>query len=158
MYIVHTHKLPHDLQLAWSVGVIAPKSIFMKEIDDNNRFTLFIIAIMLGINIVIGLVIASWLLRPIKNLMTAAKGIEEESFNPDELTEIAARKDELGQMARVFQEMGNTIYVRQQGMKSQLHKLRQEKDEAKKAAIASQKGQSNSLQLILNRARSVRNK
>ncbi|BBC26980.1 cache domain-containing protein [Pseudanabaena sp. ABRG5-3] len=157
-YIVSTHKLAKELQLNWSVGIIVPKSIFMQEIDDNNRVTLIIIVIMLGVNILIGLAIASWLLRPIKDLMTAAKGIEEESFNPEELTTIAARKDELGQMARVFQEMGSTIYERQQGMKSQLRKLRAEKDEAKKAAIASQMGQSNSLQLILSRARAVRNK
>jgi HAMP domain-containing protein len=157
-YIVTTHKLAKDLQLDWSVGIIVPKSIFMQEIDDNNRLTLIIIVIMLGVNILIGLAIASWLLRPIKHLINAAKEIEEESFDPEGLTMISARKDELGQMARIFQEMGSTITERQQGMKSQLRKLREEKDEAKKAAIASQIGQSNSLQLILNRARSIRNK
>ena len=61
-------------------------------------------------------------------------------------------------MARVFQEMGSTIADRQKGMKSQLSKLREEKDEAKKIAIASQMGQSNSLQQILSRARSLRSK
>ena len=130
----------------------------MQEINDNNRVTIAIIVTMLGINILIGLAISAWLLRPIKNLMNAAKEIEEESFNPEELDSVAQRKDELGQMARVFQEMGSTIADRQNGMKSQLSKLREEKDEAKKIAIASQMGQSNSLQQILSRARSLRSK
>jgi sensor histidine kinase YesM len=155
-YIVSTHKLNQDLQLDWSVGIVVPKSIFMQEIDTNNRVTLAIIVIMLGVNILIGLAIASWLLRPIKDLMTAAKGIEEESFNAEELDSVAQRQDELGQMARVFQEMGSTIAERQNGMKNQLSKLRAEKDEAKKAAIASQMGQSNSVESLLRRARSLR--
>ena len=155
-YFVSTHKLDNKAQPDWSVGVIVPKSVFMEEIDANNRLTIGIIVIMLGVNIVIGLVIASWLLKPIKELMNAAKEIEEETFNPDELQNVATRQDELGQMARVFQEMGSTVAERQQGMLSQLHKLRAEKDEAKKAAIASQMGQTNSLQLILQRSRAVR--
>jgi hypothetical protein len=157
-YIVSTHKLNKDLQLNWSVGIIVPKSIFMQEVDANNRVTLVIIVIMLGLNILIGLAISAWLLRPIKNLMTAAKEIEEESFDPEELDSVAQRKDELGQMARVFQEMGSTIAERQNGMKSQLSKLRAEKDEAKKMAIASQMGQGNSLQSILSRSRAARKK
>ncbi len=128
----------------------------MQEIDTNNRVTLVIIVIMLGVNILIGLAIASWLLRPIKNLMTAAKEIEEESFNPEELASVAQRQDELGQMARVFQEMVSTIAERQNGMKSQLSKLRAEKDEAKKAAIASQMGQTNSVESLLSRSRALR--
>jgi sigma-B regulation protein RsbU (phosphoserine phosphatase) len=88
-YIVSTHKLNRDLQLDWSVGIIVPKSIFMQEVDANNRTTLVIIVIMLGATILIGLAISSWLLRPIKNLMKAAKEIEEESFDPEELTSVA---------------------------------------------------------------------
>ena len=157
-YIVSTHKLNRDLQLDWSVGIIVPKSIFMQEVDENNRTTLIIIVIMLGATILIGLAISSWLLRPIKDLMKAAKEIEEESFDPEELTSVAQRKDELGQMARVFQDMGSTIAERQNGMKSQLSKLRKEKDEAKKMAIASQLGQGDSLQSILSRSRAARHK
>ena len=93
-YILGTNKLNKDLNLDWSVGVIVPKSIFMQEINDNNRVTIAIIVTMLGINILIGLAISAWLLRPIKNLMNAAKEIEEESFNPEELDSIAQRKDE----------------------------------------------------------------
>lgn len=156
-YILSTQKLSKDLQLDWSVGIIVPKSIFMQEIDANNRFTLIIIVIMLGVNILIGLAISAWLLRPIKNLMISAKNIEEDSFEPEELDSVAQRQDELGQMARVFQEMGSTIAERQNGMKSQLRQLREEKDEAKKMAIASQMGQGNSLQSILNRSRATRN-
>ncbi|MCA6611065.1 MAG: HAMP domain-containing protein [Pseudanabaena sp. M158S2SP1A06QC] len=156
-YILSAHKLSKDSQLNWSVGIIVPKSIFMKEIDDNNRVTLIITITMLGINIVVGLAISSWLLRPIKNLMVAAKEIEEDSFNPEGLEAIATRKDELGKMARVFQEMGSTVAERNQGLKLQLNKLREDNDEAKKAAMSLSTG-SNSLKSILSRARAARSK
>ena len=157
-YLLSTHKLPKDLQLDWSLGVVVPKSIYMQEIDTNNQATFVIILIMLGVNILVGLAIATWLLNPIKNLMNAAKDIEEESFNPEELTSVAKRNDELGQMARVFQEMGSTIAERQQGMKSQLRQLRQEKDEASKAAFNLQMGQTYSLPSLLSRSRAARSK
>ena len=157
-YLLSTHKLPKDLQLDWSLGVVVPKSIYMQEIDANNQATFVIILIMLGVNILVGLAIATWLLNPIKNLMNAAKDIEEESFNPEELTSVAKRNDELGQMARVFQEMGSTIAERQQGMKSQLRQLRQEKDEASKAAFNLQTGQTYSLPSLLSRSRAARSK
>ena len=157
-YLLSTHKLPKDLQLDWSLGVVVPKSIYMQEIDTNNQATFVIILIMLSVNILVGLAIATWLLNPIKNLMNAAKDIEEESFNPEELTSVAKRNDELGQMARVFQEMGSTIAERQQGMKSQLRQLRQEKDEASKAAFNLQMGQTYSLPSLLSRSRAARSK
>ncbi len=157
-YLLSTHKLPKDLQLDWSLVVVVPKSIYMQEIDTNNQATFVIILIMLGVNILVGLAIATWLLNPIKNLMNAAKDIEEESFNPEELTSVAKRNDELGQMARVFQEMGSTIAERQQGMKSQLRQLRQEKDEASKAAFNLQTGQTYSLPSLLSRSRAARSK
>lgn len=157
-YIISMHKLDRDLQLGWSVGIVVPKAIFMEEIDANNRFTLIVVVIVLGINILVGLIISAWLLHPIKNLMTAAKEIEADSFNPEGLATITNRNDELGQMARVFQEMGSTITDRSQGMKRQLNKLREENDEAKKAAISSSAGQSNSLQSILSRSKAARSK
>ena len=113
---------------------------------------------MLAINILIGLLIASWLLLPIKKLMIAAKEIETDSFDPDGLTKITTRNDELGQMARVIQVMGSTISDRNQGMKSQLKKLREENDNAKKIAMSASSGQNNSLQSILSRSRSARSK
>jgi hypothetical protein len=60
-------------------------------------------------------------------------------------------------MARVFQEMGSTVAERNQGLKLQLNKLREDNDEAKKAAMSLSMG-SNSLKSILSRARAARNK
>lgn len=157
-YIVSMHKLSKDLQLDWAIGVIVPKSIFMQEIDTTNRFTLMMIVAMLGVNIVLGLAISTWLLRPIKSLMQAAKQIEDDSFNPEKLDSVANRKDELGQMARLFQEMGNTITERHSGMKNQLSKLREEKEKATMAIIDSQMGLNNWAKSILSRSRSARNK
>ncbi len=45
------------------------------------------------------------------------------NYDPDSLTEVAARADELGQLTRVFQHMANQVYAREQRLKQQVQEL-----------------------------------
>jgi len=56
-----------------------------------------------------------------------------ETFDPDDLADVAARPDALGQLARVFQRMAREVYAREQRLKQQVQKLRIELDEARQA-------------------------
>jgi hypothetical protein len=44
---------------------------------------------------------------------SAASEVERDAFQPDALTEVAKRSDELGQLARVFTHMVNTVKARE---------------------------------------------
>jgi DNA-binding NtrC family response regulator len=56
-------------------------------------------------------------LQNVARLTDAAAAVEVETFDPDSLSELAARSDALGQLARVFQRMAREVYARQQHLK-----------------------------------------
>jgi CheY-like chemotaxis protein len=72
-------------------------------------------------------------LKHVARLTHAAAAVQDETFEPEMLSEVAARNDELGQLARVFQRMADEIYLREQRLKQQMHELRIVVDEVKKA-------------------------
>ena len=72
-------------------------------------------------------------LRQVACLTDAAAAVEVGTFDLGGLAEVAQRPDELGQLARVFESMARQVYAREQRLKQQLHELRIEIDEAKKA-------------------------
>lgn len=59
-------------------------------------------------------------LRNVTRLTDAAAAVEAETFDPNSLTEVAARPDALGQLAQVFQRMAGEVYARQQHLKQQV--------------------------------------
>ncbi|MEE3719089.1 cache and HAMP domain-containing protein [Tumidithrix elongata RA019] len=154
--LVNVTKLHSKDGLDWLIVVVIPESDFMEEIAASNRNTIVIIIATLVFSIAIGLLMARWLLNPMDRLNKAAKAIEDQEFTDEHLAGLVDRNDEIGQMARVFQRMGNVVFAREKGMKDQMSKLRQESDKAKKAAMAAKMGQTNDLQNLLTKARSVR--
>jgi CRP-like cAMP-binding protein len=63
----------------------------------------------------------------------AAVAVEAGVYVPESLNEVAARSDELGQLARVFQRMVREVNTREKRLKQQVAELRIEIDEVKKA-------------------------
>jgi CheY-like chemotaxis protein len=72
-------------------------------------------------------------LRNVALVTDAAAAVQAETFDPDDLADVAARDDALGQLARVFQHMAREVYAREQRLKQQVQELRIELDEAKQA-------------------------
>ncbi len=77
-------------------------------------------------------------LRTVAHLTDAAAAVEAEIFAPESLAEVAARSDDLGQLARVFQHMAREVYAREQRLKQQVAELRIEVDKARKTQQVSQ--------------------
>jgi adenylate cyclase len=65
-------------------------------------------------------------IEQVGKVTTAASEVERDAFQPDALTEVAKRSDELGQLARVFSQMVKTVKAREQELtqaNQQLEKL-----------------------------------
>ncbi|MEM8502359.1 MAG: cache domain-containing protein [Cyanobacteria bacterium P01_D01_bin.1] len=119
-------------QLDWMVGTIVPADIYLGRIQ-RERQILFVV-ISLFILTAAGLaVLASdqWVAKPILAVARAASDIEAEKFEMESLSSLAVRKDEFGQLARVFQKMGRQVLERQQSLKKQVSALKIEIDEVK---------------------------
>jgi DNA-binding response OmpR family regulator len=71
-------------------------------------------------------------LRQAALVTAAAAAVESNEFQPESLDVVAARGDELGQLARVFQRMAKEVSAREQRLKQQVQDLRIRVDEANK--------------------------
>ncbi|MDJ0659116.1 MAG: histidine kinase [Crocosphaera sp.] len=72
-------------------------------------------------------------LEQVKLMTEAAAAVESESFAIDSLDVVAAREDELGQLARVFQNMARQVEIRETKLRQQVQELKIEIDRSKQA-------------------------
>ena len=66
-------------------------------------------------------------LENVEKLTDAAAAVENETFSPERLRDVAARSDALGQLARVFQRMVNELSTRQQRLQHQVEQAIKER-------------------------------
>ncbi len=90
--------------LSWLVVVVVPESDFMEQIHSNVRFTLIIIFIALLLAILIGVLTARWIARPVLSLNQAAKSLANGEWTQKPCS-IAQRQDEIGELSQSFQTM-----------------------------------------------------
>jgi two-component system cell cycle response regulator len=72
-------------------------------------------------------------LRNVERVTSAAAAVEAGEFDPKTIEQVAAREDELGQLARVFQRMAREVRAREQRLKQEVQQLRIEIDETRTA-------------------------
>jgi signal transduction histidine kinase/FixJ family two-component response regulator len=92
--------------LDWLVIVAVPESDFMAQIEANNQTTLLLCLAALAIAIMIGLLTARWIARPILRLNAAAKGLARGEWN-QAIT--LNRTDEVGELAASFNQMAQQL-------------------------------------------------
>ena len=97
-------------------------------------------------------------LRQVDLLTAAAAALEEDSFDPDSLADVAGRTDALGQLTRVFQRMAREFYVREKRLKQQVAELRIEIDKGKQAQQVEQITGSDYFKQLLGQAGQLREK
>ncbi|HMR65485.1 MAG TPA: response regulator [Anaerolineae bacterium] len=95
-------------------------------------------------------------LRQVERLTEAAVAVESETFDLNCLAEVAARSDALGQLARVFQQMADKVYTREQRLKQQVQELRIEIDQAKQARQVTEITGTDYFQSLRSRASNLR--
>ena len=65
-------------------------------------------------------------LQDVARVTTASAAVETGAFEPESLTDVAKRTDELGQLARVFQKMAGEVYAREERLKREVEVLAEE--------------------------------
>jgi WD40 repeat protein len=94
--------------------------------------------------------------QPILTIAQAAAAVEQEQFDPDSLTTITGRKDEVGLLARIFHQMAITVYERTQRLKQQVQELRIQIDEAKRQEQVAEVVETEFFQDLQRRAKNLR--
>jgi len=91
-------------------------------------------------------------------LTEAAAQVEAETFDPEELTDVATRADELGQLARVFQRMAREVQARERRLKQQVQELRIEVDQVKRARQVAEITDTGYFEQLREKAEEIRRK
>jgi hypothetical protein len=119
--------------LDWVVGTIVPADVYLGKIQRERQILLAVISAFILTTAGLAVLLSDRLVaRPILTVARAASDIESETFEVSSLSGLATRKDEFGQLARVFQEMARQIAVRQQQLKKQVTALKIEIDDVKR--------------------------
>jgi hypothetical protein len=153
----------------WQLNeVVAAQIIYVPASDVLNRGrALFLIAIaMFAVVFAIAIILLNRLLKPAviqpaQQMAALAQDIIEdkmdtERFHPEYLTAVAQRGDELGHMARVFQQMVGEIRQREKRMKTELQQLRVEIDEVRRTREVRQITESEYFRDLQTRATDLR--
>ncbi|MFN6486068.1 MULTISPECIES: cache domain-containing protein [unclassified Nostoc] len=144
--------------LNWLIVVVVPEKEFMEGFQRTRDVTIVIGLSALAFSLLLGLVVTRWLTKPILEMNDAAKQIASSEFDLNRLALIAKRSDEIGQLARVFQEMADIVYSREKTLKDRVQQLLSETDKAKKTALLKQMTGNVDFQELLMRSRSCREK
>ena len=111
------------LGLDWLIVVAIPEQDFMQQVEIQTQITLILEVLILFAAIAVGLGVSRWVLQPIFQFSEAANQIKTASFDPQTLENLTERKDEVGELARVFVEMAVDTGDRQQSLEEQLSLL-----------------------------------
>ena len=76
--------------------------------------------------------------RNVDRVTDAAAAVEAGEFDPETIAQVAARRDELGRLARVFQQMAREVRAREQRLEQEVQQLRIEIDETRTARQVSE--------------------
>ncbi|HAI68498.1 MAG TPA: hybrid sensor histidine kinase/response regulator [Gammaproteobacteria bacterium] len=94
--------------LDWLIVVVVPETDFMGRINANTRATILLCLVALMLAILIGIVIARWIVQPLQHLNTTAQALAIGEWR--QLNEME-REDEIGQLAHVFSRMTQQLQM-----------------------------------------------
>ncbi len=128
----------------WQEGqLIAAQVIYVPAqtvLNDARRSLLLLLAVFVGISVAILLLINFWLkpsvIRPVEEIAKVAELISQGSLDApacvdQDLGHVAARGDEIGKLAHVFQRMCEEVYAREEKLRQEVRQLRIEIDQAR---------------------------
>ena len=129
----------NEIVAAQTIYVPAEKVLGLARRSFYLVIGIFIVIFAIVI-ILINFLLKRNVIQPIKIMAKLAQKISEstnnsdkiEELNAENLTAVARRADELGQLGRVFERMAAEVYAREQRLRQQVQELRIQIDEAKK--------------------------
>ena len=98
--------------LDWLIVVVIPEADFMAQIHANTRNTVIMCFAALSVALILGILTARWVTRPILQLSAASQAIADRSLSDaaQPTTVDIDRQDELGILAKSFNRMAAQIH------------------------------------------------
>ena len=134
--IVQVNLLHDGRDLDWIIVVVVPAKDFMGQINANIRNTIGLCFAALIVAILLGIGTARWIIRPILRLNASAKKLSQGEW---EETLAIDRSDEVGQLAKSFNNMAQQLHQSFETLEQRVRERTAQLSQAKEAAeVASQ--------------------
>ncbi|WP_069471015.1 sensor histidine kinase [Candidatus Marithrix sp. Canyon 246] len=122
--------------LEWLIVVIVPENDFMEHIHFNTLVSIMLCVFALIVAILIGIVTARWIIKPIQNLNIASKALALGQW--DQKVQIE-RQDELGDLAKSFNSMAQQLTELLYGLEAEVEERTKKIKQAQQQLIESAK-------------------
>ncbi|MDM8569804.1 sensor histidine kinase, partial [Thiotrichales bacterium HSG1] len=106
-YFLQIMPFKDEKGLDWLIVVVVPEADFMTHIDANMYYTIILCLVALLVTILVGILTAKWIIRPLLHLNTAATALAKGEWQQQ--IEEAKRKDEIGELAKTFSSMAKQL-------------------------------------------------
>jgi adenylate cyclase len=143
-------------QVTGATLVCLPTERLRAAIHRSLQLASAVAAFVLIVGLLVSVILARRVTEPVARLTDAAAAVEAKEFDLESLADVATRTDELGQLARVFQNMAHEVYIREQRLKQQVQELRIEIDEVKRVREVAEITESEYFQRLQERAQKIR--
>jgi HAMP domain-containing protein len=154
--LVRVSPLQNGQGIDWLVVLVIPEADFMDAVYRNTQFTLAIGFVITVAAASLGLLAARWVTQPIEQLNQAAKAIESDTFESESLQNVVTRPDELGELARLFNQMAIVIGSREQSLAEQMQDLQSKVDQSHQMRQRGRDGKAAQLEALKSQARLLR--
>ncbi|AFZ45365.1 histidine kinase HAMP region domain protein [Halothece sp. PCC 7418] len=151
----------------WELGQIVGAQIVSVPADQIQQqtkqaikvtmgFMLAFLATMVITVILVNLSLQRYVIRPIKKVARAAESISHKDFDLSLLRPVQSRLDELGHLAKVFQNMADQVYTREQQLEQKVTELKVKIDHNRKEKEVKEIVNTDFFKDLENRAQSLR--
>lgn len=134
LYFLQIHPFQDRFGLDWSIAIVIPRADFMAQINRNTRNTILLCFAALIMAIVIGILTARWVTKPILRLNQAAKNIACGHWHQGIHIQ---RNDELGELEQSFnlmsEQLKNALITLEERVKERTEELVVAKEKAEVA-------------------------
>ncbi|MGL5875170.1 MAG: Nif11-like leader peptide family RiPP precursor [Xenococcaceae cyanobacterium] len=117
--------------LPWTLAISQPKTRSTVSIFSLFWENILALSLVAAIATVLALILSKNIVKPIHSLTKAARELEQDIFQPQDLVKVSCFRDDIGKLVRVFLHMAQQIKAREENLR-QRESMQIEVDEAKK--------------------------